>query len=69
VGKVVDAGELHLNEPHGLWTYIADAYAVALLFLAVSGAVILKGKHGLKGRGGRLFALGMLVPILALILL
>ena len=60
---------LHLNEGRGAWTWIADAFAVALLFLALSGAVLNKGKRGLKGRGGVLLALGVVLPIVALLLL
>ena len=58
---------LHLNEARGAWTYIADAFALLLVFLAISGAVMTKGRHGLKGRGGVFAAIGLLIPILALI--
>lgn len=60
---------LHLNEPRHAWTWIADLYAVALGFLALSGLLLVKGRHGLRGRGGVLVALGVLLPILALVLL
>ena len=60
---------LHLNEGRGAWTWIADAFAVALLFLALSGALILRGRKGLIGRGGILLALGIVLPIVALLLL
>lgn len=60
---------LHLNEGRHLWTYVADLFAVALAFLAVSGAVMIKGRQGLRGRGGVLVALGVVVPIVALLLL
>jgi hypothetical protein len=54
---------LHLNEGHGLWTWFADGYAVLLLFLAISGPFIIKGRKGLAGRGGLYLALGVGVPI------
>ncbi len=55
---------LHLNRGKKAWTYVADAYAVALLFLALSGIVMLPGKKGLIGRGGLMVAAGVAVPIL-----
>jgi hypothetical protein len=60
---------LHLNEPKGLWTWVADVYAVVLGFLAVSGLFVLKGKNGLSGRGKWLTGVGVLVPLLALLVL
>jgi len=60
---------LHLNEGRGVWTWVADAFAVALLFLAVSGVFLVRGRRGLRGRGGILFALGALLPLLAVLLL
>ena len=60
------ANWLHANRGKAAWTYIADAYAVLLLYLAISGMFMLKGRLGLKGRGGILIAAGVLVPILYL---
>ncbi|MCM2255765.1 MAG: hypothetical protein NDJ94_08855 [Vicinamibacteria bacterium] len=57
---------LHLNEPKGWWTWAADAYAVVLGFLAISGLFVLKGRNGLAGRGKWLAGLGVLLPIVAL---
>ena len=54
---------LHLNDLKGAWTWFADAYAIILAFLAVSGLVMLKGRLGFAGRGKWLFALGLIVPI------
>lgn len=58
------ANWLHLNRGKKAWTYVADAYAVFLLFLASSGLFMLPGKNGLKGRGWVFVALGVLVPTL-----
>lgn len=74
-GRVVDEGEqprfllraanfLHLNRGKKAWTYVADAYAASLLFLAVSGLFMLPGRRGLLGRGGLLALVGVLVPVL-----
>lgn len=63
-----DANYLHLNEPKGAWTWLADAYAILLGTLAVTGLFVLRGRHGLAGRGKWLFLAG-LVPIVAFLLL
>lgn len=73
-GRVVEQGReprfllrvanwLHYNRGKRAWTYIADAYAVLLLYLAISGLFMIKGKHGLKWRGAIILALGAAVPI------
>ena len=60
--------ELHLNELRSKWTYIGDAYAALMIFLGISGVIMVKGKRGLRGRGGILMGLGILLPVLVLIL-
>lgn len=57
---------LHLNEAGGGWTWVGDVFAVLLVFLGLSGALMAKGKYGLAGRGSVLVALGVLVPLGAL---
>ena len=59
---------LHLNERRGWWTFVADAYAGVMLFLAISGVLMLKGRRGLAGRGGPLLIVGLLVPVGAMLL-
>ncbi|MGB1016312.1 MAG: PepSY-associated TM helix domain-containing protein [Nannocystaceae bacterium] len=54
---------LHLNRGKKAWTYIADGYAVFLLFLATSGVFMLPGKKGLRGRGWIFVALGVAIPV------
>jgi hypothetical protein len=56
------ANFLHLNHPKKLWTYMADVYALALAFLAVTGLFVLKGRNGITGRGAWLTAAGVLIP-------
>ncbi len=58
---------LHYN-PVKYWTWFADAYAIALLILAISGLFLLKGKKGITGRGAWLTLLGILVPLLILLI-
>lgn len=78
-GQVTDQGQkprfffrvanwLHYNRGKKAWTYIADAYAVLLLYLAVSGMFMIKGKLGLKWRGTLLVGLGAAVPIAYVVL-
>jgi uncharacterized protein len=73
-GQVTDQGQrprfflrvanwLHYNRGKQAWTYIADGYAVLLLYLAISGMFMIKGKLGLKWRGLALVALGAGVPL------
>lgn len=58
------ANWLHYNRGKAAWTYIADAYAVFLLFLAFSGMLMLRGRQGMFGRGAVLVIAGAAVPIL-----
>lgn len=74
-GTVVDEGQeprfilrfanwLHLNRGKKAWTYAADAYAAALLFLATSGIFMIAGKKGIVGRGAIFVLVGILIPVL-----
>jgi uncharacterized protein len=73
-GKVVEEGQsprwflraanwLHLNRGKKAWTYVADSYAVLLLYLAFSGLFMIPGRKGLLGRGAVIAALGAAVPV------
>jgi len=64
-----DANYLHLNHARGLWTWFADAYAILLLLLAVTGIFVLKGKKGFSGRGKWFVAAGLVLPVLFLVVL
>lgn len=59
---------LHLNVPKKVWTYVADVYAGALIFLAITGMFMIQGKNGIKGRGKWLVALGVLIPVVFLLI-
>lgn len=56
------ANWLHYNRGKKAWTYLADLYAVMLLYLAGSGIFMIKGRLGLRWRGAVLVALGVAVP-------
>jgi hypothetical protein len=73
-GKVVEEGQsprfflraanwLHLNRGKKAWTYVADGYAMILLYLAISGLFMIPGRKGLLGRGALIAALGAALPI------
>jgi len=57
------ANWLHLNRGKKAWTYVADSYAVFLLFLAISGLFMIPGRKGLLGRGAIVAVLGAAVPV------
>ena len=42
-----------------------DVYALLLLYLAISGIFMIKGKLGLKWRGALLISIGVAVPVTA----
>lgn len=58
------ANWLHYNRGKAAWTYMADAYAVLLLYLAISGLFMIKGRLGLKWRGTVIVTAGILIPVL-----
>ncbi len=57
------ANWLHYNRGKAAWTYVADIYAVLLLYLAISGIFMIKGRLGLKWRGAALISLGVAIPL------
>lgn len=57
------ANWLHLNRGKKAWTYVADAYAVFLLFLATSGLFMIPGRKGILGRGAAIAISGALLPV------
>jgi len=58
---------LHLNHGKGVWTWLADAYAVALVVLAGTGIFIITGRKGLGGRGLWLLLTGLAIPVAYLV--
>jgi len=59
--------KMHYNKVGG-WTVMADLFAVSLLFLAISGLLIVKGQKGIAGRGKWYLLLGILIPVIYVIL-
>jgi hypothetical protein len=62
-----DMVKLHYN-PGKWWTTFSDIFAVSLVLITLTGMVMVKGPKGFWGRGGILFLLGVIVPILFLLL-
>ena len=57
---------LHLNHPKKSWTWVADVYAVALGFLAVSGMLMIRRKT--MRRGAVLTGISFVIPLMFLVL-
>jgi len=62
------ANWLHKARGKKAWKYIADVYALFLLYLAISGIFMIKGKLGFKWRGATLIGSGVAVPVLYVML-
>lgn len=63
---IYESNYLHYN-PNRLWTWFSDAFAAALILFAITSFFMVKGKKGIKGRGGIYTLLGILIPIIFLI--
>jgi uncharacterized protein len=59
---------LHYNNIKKLYTWFSDLYAVSLIFLAITGMFVLKGKNGILRRGAWLTLIGLLIPALFLLI-
>jgi uncharacterized protein len=57
---------LHYN-PKVWWTWFSDIFAGALIIIATTGLILIKGKKGITGRGAWLTALGIIIPIVFLL--
>lgn len=53
---------LHYSKVKG-WNIMADFFAASLLFFAISGLLMVKGKYGISGRGKWFLILGLLIPL------
>lgn len=56
---------LHYN-PGKWWTWFADFFAISLIVITLTGLFMVKGKHGLRGRGGIELLLGIAIPLILL---
>jgi hypothetical protein len=55
--------KIHLAQTAQLWIWISDVMAAFLLFVAISGLFLLKGKLGIRGRGLWFTAIGIAIPL------
>ena len=60
-----DMVRLHYN-PTKWWTIFSDVFAVCLILITITGLVMVKGSKGFWGRGGILFVIGVVIPVLFL---
>lgn len=58
---------LHYNPSH-YWTWFSDIFLLSLVVIVLTGLVMVKGKHGLWGRGGIELLIGIAIPILFMVL-
>lgn len=58
-----EVNALHLNSIKGIWTWVADLFAIALILLTITGIFIHKGRQGLAGRGKWFVGAGLLIPV------
>jgi hypothetical protein len=62
-----EVNSLHLNNLKGVWTWVADLFALLLIFLVITGFLMLKGPKGLMGRGKYFVAVGLIIPVVFII--
>jgi len=58
---------LHRNSLKG-WKWASDVFGGLLILLTVSGWFILKGRHGVLGRGKWFIAAGIVPPVVAIVI-
>lgn len=58
------ANWLHVARGKKAWLIFADGYSVFLIFLALSGLFMIKGKKGIWVRGAIVAGIGLALPIL-----
>ncbi|MFV0365778.1 MAG: PepSY-associated TM helix domain-containing protein [Mangrovibacterium sp.] len=54
---------LHYSKVKG-WNVMADFFAASLIFFALSGLLMVKGKNSIAGRGKWFLIVGILIPII-----
>jgi len=59
--------KLHYNKING-WSPMADLFATSLIFFALSGLWMVKGKKGIAGRGKWYLLAGLLIPVIYILL-
>lgn len=58
--------KLHYNKVRG-WNIMADVFAISMVFFALSGLFMVKGKKGITGNGKWYLLIGIMIPILYVI--
>ncbi len=58
---------LHYNRVKG-WNFMGDLFAASLIFFALSGVFMVRGKVGLAGRGKWYLIVGLLIPLIYVLL-
>lgn len=58
---------LHYN-PGSWWTTFSDIFAGGLIFITLTGLIMVKGRKGLIGRGGIELIIGISIPLIFLFL-
>lgn len=58
---------LHRNSLKG-WRWASDVFALCLITMTLTGLFVLKGKHGITGRGKWFIAAGLFPPVIAIII-
>jgi hypothetical protein len=59
--------KLHYNKLSH-WNVMGDLFAISLIFFALSGLLMVKGKNGIAGRGKWYLIVGIIIPILYILL-
>ncbi|UCG27024.1 MAG: PepSY-associated TM helix domain-containing protein [Bacteroidales bacterium] len=59
---------LHYN-PIRWWTWFSDIFCIALIFITITGLLVIRGKNGITGRGWWMTALGLIIPLTFLVIL
>lgn len=65
---IFEMNKLHKASIGTLWKWVSDAMAVILIFVAVSGLFLLKGKRGLTRWGWWFTIAGIILPLIFAIL-
>ena len=66
-GLIAFVNKLHFNQSKG-WRYVADLFCISLMFLAISGLFLVKGKNGFRKRGICLMLLGTVLIVVFIII-
>lgn len=55
---------LHYNNAKRLWTWFSDIFAGAMIVIAITGLIIVRGSKGIAGRGGWYLLAGIIIPLI-----